>query len=236
MPSLPVYACVPEPIAAELSALRFPGGASLVAMAARPYVTSGLELAKTQLNAANAALAPLQPIFDMVDAVLAVKTALDAVPDVVSNPSKLADALVKLGPKIDKLKQLVPQLSVPILVAGLLDTLILMLVGLRDELNALARAQTRITVAQDVADATGIPEMQTVVTCAQANLLTQMGNLGRGYQPVAELFMIVNLLLELAGLPHAPALGAMGSDVQAEIDRLTTLEAALRGFRTKIPL
>src|SRR5690606_15745654 len=79
-----------------------------------------------------------------IDAMLSVKDFAQAVPEIITNPGAVVEAGAKLAQKIGKLASLVPQLSVPVMVADVLDAVILLLRGLADELQGISAEEARI--------------------------------------------------------------------------------------------
>jgi len=126
----------------------FPGGAELGTQV--PGAPDPTEVAKGLLAQANAALAPLGPIFNTIDVIVAIFKLIKTIPDALGPPpdlSAIAQLVPDIAEKVDELLPLIPQLSVPVLVAGILDTLLFYLEGLRDQLVAIIAAQARITAA-----------------------------------------------------------------------------------------
>ena len=64
------------------------------------------------------ALAPLVPLFNILDTVITIFNCLKAVPEVITNPGAIIECLGDLGKAIGKLLQLIPQLSVPLMILG----------------------------------------------------------------------------------------------------------------------
>src|SRR5678815_2803995 len=131
--------CVELTVQPHSLSVTFPGGASLDAELPDVGVPDPMELSKQLLAQANAALAPLGPVFNLIDVALALFNAVKTIPDAISHldPSKISDALPDLAEKAGKLAPLVPQLSVPLMVVGLIDTLLAFLGGLAGQLRAL---------------------------------------------------------------------------------------------------
>ena len=63
-------------------------------------------------------------------------------------------------------------------------------------------------------------QLTTIVDCANANIEAQM-NLGESAVPVNWLIAIINLFMELAGLPKLPDLSDLGPDAQKPSTRST---------------
>ncbi|MGH9886857.1 MAG: hypothetical protein ACREBE_15105, partial [bacterium] len=124
--------CVELTVQPQRLSVTFPGGASLDAELPDVGVPDPMELSKQLLAQANAALAPLGPVFNLIDVALALFNAVKAIPDAISHldPSKITDALPDLANKAARIAAIVPQLSVPLMILGLIDTLLAFLGGL----------------------------------------------------------------------------------------------------------
>ena len=86
------------------------------------------------------ALTPLVPIFDIIDTVVAVFNCIKAIPDTLGpppDPTVLAACLPDLAEKVAKLLKLIPQLSIPLTIVGLIDLVIDTLLQVRSELMHL---------------------------------------------------------------------------------------------------
>lgn len=69
------------------------------------------------------ALTPLVPLFDIIDTIVAVFNCIKAIPDTLGpppDPTVLAACLPDLAEKVAKLLKLIPQLSLPLLIVGLI--------------------------------------------------------------------------------------------------------------------
>ncbi len=218
--------------------ITFPGGAEMSVQIPTVGVPDPTELSKQMMAQANAALAPLVPVFNVLDTVLALFKAVKAIPDAITNlnPSGIAQAMPDLTQKANKLLKLVPQLSVPFMIVGLIDTLLAYLEGLRGQLHAIVDAQVRIGQAAARASQLGNVQLQVVVDCANANVAAQMQNLSEGSKPVNRLVGVVNLFMELAGLQKLPDLADLGTDAQAALASLDAVVDQLKAARAAIPV
>ena len=231
--------CVELEVGSQDLHVTFPGGAELAAQLPTAGIPDPGQLAKQLLAQANAALAPVVPLFNVLDVVLALFECVQAIPDALGpppDPSKLASCLPDLVEKASKLLQLVPQLSVPLLVVGLIDTLIALLEGVRRRLEAIVAAQARLVDAATRAAELGNAQLQTVIDCASGNLAAELKNQGEGMAPINRLLAAINLLMELAGLPALPPLTDLGTDAGAALLVLDALVAQLEAARGAIPV
>lgn len=151
--------CVELTITPQRLSVTFPGGATLAPELPDLGIPDPLQLSKQLMAQANAALAPLGPVFNLIDVALALFNAVKAIPDAISHldPSKITDALPELAQKAGKLAPLVPQLSVPLMIVGLIDTLLAFLGGLAGQLRALIDQQVRIQKAENRRPSSAVP-------------------------------------------------------------------------------
>jgi hypothetical protein len=191
------------------------------------------DIAGKLLARANAALAPLSPIFDIIDLLLVLKDVLDAVKSL--DPMKISKKLVKFKAKLDKLRKLIPQLSIPVTIKSVVNVLIVLLVGIRIDLQAIIDAQAKIDLAGQRAIALGNLDLQASLSCAQANLDAQMELASAQVAPLNRLIFAVNLFCEIAGLPKLPELSDLGEDAEAALAPIDKLIAQLGEVKKAIP-
>src|ERR1044071_8208187 len=156
--------CVELTVQPQSLSVICPGGSSLDAELPDVGVPDPMELSKQLLAQANAALAPLGPVFNLIDVALALFNAVKAIPDAISHldPSKITDALPDLANKAARVAAIVPQLSVPLMILGLIDTLLSFLGGLSGQLRAIIDQQARIQKAENRAAELGNAQLQAV--------------------------------------------------------------------------
>lgn len=238
LPDLSV-ACIEIKVGKQDLCVTFPGGAEMCVQMPSVSVPDPSELSKQLMAQANAALAPLMPVFNIIDTVIALFNCVKAIPDALGpppDPSKLAKCLPDVAKKVSKLLKLIPQLSVPLMIVGLIDVLISFLEGVRGQLKAVIVAQVRIAAAATRAAELGNVQLATIVDCANANIEAQMKNLGESAAPVNRLIGVINLFVELAGLPKLPDLSDLGDDAQAALGVLDPLVDQLKAARAAIPV
>ena len=229
--------CVELTVTPQGLSLTFPGGATLDPelpnIAADPW-----QLSKQLLGQANAALAPLVPIFNILDVVLALFQTVNAIPDAISHldPSKIADALPDLAKKAAKLAPLVPQLSVPLMILGLIDTLLAFLGGLATQLRALIDQQAQIQAAENRATALGNAQLQAVAACSKHHVDAQLQSLSESVAPVNRLIALLNVFTQLVGLGPLPKLSSLGRDAAAALRPLEDTVKVLTDLRATIPV
>jgi len=238
LPDLSV-ACIEIKVGKQDLCVTFPGGAEMCVQMPSVSVPDPSELSKQLMAQANAALAPLMPVFNIIDTVIALFNCVKAIPDALGpppDPSKLAKCLPDVAKKVSKLLKLIPQLSVPLMIVGLIDVLLTFLEGIRGQLKAVIAAQVRIAAAATRAAELGNVQLSTIVDCANANIEAQMKNLGESAAPVNRLIGVINLFVELAGLPKLPDLSNLGNDAQAALGVLDPLVDQLKAARSAIPV
>jgi hypothetical protein len=218
----------------DLSGLNitFPGGVNLSALAGLKVPNPG-DLTGKFLGEVNAALMPLVPLFDLIDLLLTFKAIFDAVLSL--NPPKIAAKIDAMLPKLDKFKLMIPQLSIPILLKGIVSVLLLFVIGFRAQLQAIIDAQARIDLSGARATALGSLDLQVAVDCAQASLDLQFQAMGNGAAPLNRLIGLLNLLAGLAGLPEVPTLDDLGESAEAALAPIDALISALRALYVAIP-
>ncbi|MEW6434366.1 MAG: hypothetical protein AB1730_22940 [Myxococcota bacterium] len=203
-----------------------------------PGVPDPTDVSKQLLAQANAALAPLVPVFNIIDAILALFNCVKAIPDSLGpppDPTKLAECIPDLAEKIDKLLKLIPQLSSSVLIGGLIDVLRFDLEGLRGQLQAIIAAQVRIAAAAIRAAELGNVQLRTVVDFATGAMDAYLQNPNEGMKPLNRLAGLLNLFLQLAGLPTIPDLANLGDDAEAALAPLDAVIDSLKTVRAGLP-
>jgi hypothetical protein len=230
--------CVELTVTPQNLSLTFPGGAALAAQLPDIGIPDPMELSKQLMAQANAALAPLVPVFNIIDTVLALFQAVKAIPDAITHldPTKIADALPDVAQKAAKLLAIVPQLSVPLMIVGLIDVLLAFLGGLSGQIRALIDQQVRIQHAENRATELGNAQLQTVVDCSQGHVAAQLQSLAESTAPVNRLIALINVFTELVGLGPLPDLSNLGSDAEAALKPLDDTVKVLTDLRAAIPV
>lgn len=199
-----------------------------------PVIPNPGDVAGKLIAKANAALAPLSPIFDIIDILLIVKEVFDAVKSL--QPPKIGNAIGKLVPKLDKLRKLIPQTSIPRTIRSIISVLIVLVAGIKADLQAILDAQSRIDLSAARGIALGALDLTAALDCAQANLDFQMELVRNNAAPLNRLIGAVNLFCSIAGLPELPSLAIeAGSDAASTLAKLDPLIAKLTKARNAIP-
>jgi len=230
--------CVELAVTPQSLSLAFPGGASLDAQQPDLGIPDPMELSKQLMAQANAALAPLVPVFNIMDVVLALFETVKAIPDAITHldPGKITDALPKLTQKAGKLLAIVPQVSVPLMIVGLIDMLLAFLGGLAGQLRAIIDQQLRIQRAENRAAELGNAQLQVVADCSKHHVDAQLDSLAESVAPVNRLIALINVFCQLAGLGPLPDLSDLGRDAQAALGPLNDTVKALTELRKTIPV
>lgn len=186
------------------------------------------------------ALTPLVPLFEIVDAVVAVFDCIKAIPDALGpppDPTVLAACLPKLGEKVSKLLRLLPQLSLPLLVVGLID---LVIDTLRQARSALLHLQQQMVQIAGVIDrATDLEDagLMAIAQCAQANVAQEAANVGKSLAALGKLLGIINLFMGMVGGPEIPDLQSLsGRPLDQVVAPLDAIVEALQTARSAVPV
>ena len=179
------------------------------------------------------ALTPLMPAFDIINAVLSVFDVLKAIPD----PFAIAEAIANLAEKIAKLMGLIPQLSLPMTVVGLVDLVIGVLTEARDVLVQLQEQVATVTAAEERAKELDDDVLAEIAACAMANIEQEAANLGKRLGALGSLIGILNLFLGMIGGPEVPDLSSLGGKPLDEVlEPLDALVETLESVRSAIPI
>jgi hypothetical protein len=228
--------CIDLRVTSQELCVRFPGGAEMCVQI--PGVPDPTDVSKQLLAQANAALTPLVPILNIVDAIIALFNCVKAIPDSLGpppDPTKLAECIPDLAKKIDQLLKLIPQLSIPVLIAGVIDVLLFYLQGFRGQLEAIIAHQARLLAAATRAAELGNVQLRTVLDCAEASMDAYLQNLNEGMKPLNRLVGLLNLFLQLAGLQPIPDFKNLGDDAEAALAPLDAVIDSLKTVRAGLP-
>jgi len=216
----------------------FPGGIEICAQVPTAAPGSGLQFAKQLIAQASAILAPLSPIFNIIEIMQALKKLSEALTDALGpppDPTILAEAIEELVSKIDKVLKLVPQLTVPLMIVGIIDTIIQSLDGLVAELEALVEGLQRIEVGKGLV--AEVPSLQCVIDAAEISMQSQFDALGTALALLNPFFSLVNQFCELVGLPELPLPDDMDpEDLEGSVQTLRDLVNTLAKIRDSIPV
>ena len=106
---MPLPICLEIPELGDPPVITLPGGVSIQQF--------------NLMEAIQPALTPLMPVFDIIDTVVAVFNCVKAIPDSLGpppDPTALAACIPELAEKVSKLLKLIPQLSLPSTIIGII--------------------------------------------------------------------------------------------------------------------
>ena len=186
------------------------------------------------------ALTPLVPLFDIIDTVVAVFNCFQAIPDTLGpppDPSVIAACLPDLAKKVSKLLKLIPQLSLPLTIIGLIDLVIDTLLQARSLLLHLQQQMQQILGTIDRATELEDAGLMAIAQCAQANVAQEAANVGKSLASLGKLIGLLNLFLGILGLPEVPDLSDLaGRPLDDAIPPLDAIVDQLRTARAAVPV
>ena len=186
------------------------------------------------MQAIQPALTPLVPIFDIVDTVVAVFNCIKAIPDSLGpppDPTAIAVCIPELAQKVAKLVRLIPQVTLPYTIRGILRLIIDTLRQARSQIMHLQQQMQQILGAVDRATNLGDAGLMAITSCAQANVAQEAANVGKSLASLGKLIGLANLFLGMIGAEGIPDLSNLAGrpldDVIPPIDAIITkLQAA----------
>ncbi|MDY0004848.1 MAG: hypothetical protein RBU30_26355, partial [Polyangia bacterium] len=142
-----------------------------------------------------------------------------------------ATAIPELAQKVSRLLGLVPQLSLPLTIVGLIDLLIDTLRKTRDQLAHLQKHLESVSAASARAVELDDPGLLDIALCAEANVAQEAANIGKALGSLGQLIALMNVFLGMVGGPEIPDLSDLSGkplgEALAPLDALvTTLEQA----------
>jgi hypothetical protein len=220
--------------AVEGRCIRFPGGAKFCI----PNLGAGSPLAqlRTALALLSVALVPLQPFFNVLNVLKAIKGCIDAVPELLTDPTKLVQAIADLAKAFGAVIAMFPQVSVPVLIKDILALVAFALRTIAEELQVFVEAAAAIAESAALAESTGLPSLTAEVSCAQDSFDLELANVNASLGPLAELLGAVNLLLGLIGAPEISLDLSSSDDPAQAIEAMLAIAEALEQAADAIPL
>lgn len=186
------------------------------------------------------ALTPLVPIFDIIDTVVAVFNCIKAIPDTLGpppDPTVLAACLPDLAEKVAKLLKLIPQLSLPLTIIGLIDLVIDTLRQARSLLLHLQQQMQQILGTIDRATNLEDAGLIAIAQCAQANVAQEAANVGKALASLGKLIGLINIFLGILGLPEVPDLSDLaGRPLDDVVPPLDAIVELLENARAAVPV
>ena len=186
------------------------------------------------------ALTPLVPIFDIIDTVVAVFNCIKAIPDTLGpppDPTAIAACLPDLAEKVAKLLKLIPQLSIPLTIIGLIDLVIDTLLRARSEIMHLQQQMQQILGVIDRATNLDDAGLMAIAQCAQANVAQEAANVGKSLAALGKLIGIINLFMGMVGGPEIPDLSNLaGRPLDNVVPPIDAIVDALKTARDAVPV
>ena len=192
------------------------------------------------MQAIQPALTPLMPLFDIIDTVVAVFNCVKAIPDSLGpppDPTALAACIPELAEKVAKLLRLIPQLSLPYTIIGIIDLVIDTLRQARSQLMNLQQQMQQILGAIDRATELEDAGLMAITSCAQANVAQEAANVGKSLASLGKLIGILNIFLGIVGGPEVPDLSNLaGRPLDDVIPPIDAIIEALQTVRSAVPV
>jgi hypothetical protein len=180
------------------------------------------------------------PVFNILDAVIAVFNTVKAIPGSLGpppDPTKLVSAIAQMTKKVSKLLRLVPQLSLPYTIIGVVDLVLDTLSKLRDQLIFLQVQARQVGRMTQLAAALNDEGLAAVAACARANIEQEAANLAKGLGALGTLLGILDIFMAMVGGPKAPDLSGMsGKPLEEAVKPLDDLVKTLQQLRSAIPV
>ena len=140
------------------------------------------------------------------------------------NPTKLIACFPKLAAALAALLGLLPPLTVPLLIAGILETILAFLKGLRAEILYILAFLMKLLAVNLRIQVTGSVQLQVAADCASNNMTGYLATLALALQPLTCLLALINALFELIGLPPLNLSLSLGVDLSALEAILTPID------------
>jgi hypothetical protein len=192
------------------------------------------------MQAIQPALTPLMPLFDIIDTVVAVFNCVKAIPDSLGpppDPTALAACIPELAEKVAKLLRLIPQLSLPYTIIGIIDLVIDTLRQARSQLMHLQQQMQQILGAIDRATELEDAGLMAITSCAQASVAQEAANVGKSLASLGKLIGILNIFLGIVGGPEVPDLSNLaGRPLDDVIPPIDAIIEALQTVRSAVPV
>ncbi len=238
---IPIPQCQGIPDFPDLLEITLPGGATLSqVISAVKAVPNSVDMGINLMQQVQPAMAPLIPIFDIVDTMATLFKVVQAIPESLGPPpdiTKLTRLFPELNEKMNKLLKLIPQLSVPLMVKGLLDLLIATLHGVRSQLLALNQQMVSVTNAAARASLLSDPELTSIALCAQNNIEKQAKNIVQSLAALKNLINLMNLFMQMINGPQIPDFSSLtGKPLKEVIEPLNSMITMLKDIRKMVPV
>lgn len=187
----------------------------------------------------NSALAPILPLLDIVDAVTSMTKCIQAVPAalVELDPTKLIECAPRMIEAVAKVANLIPPLSLPATLKGIIDTLIVALEGVKQDLEGAKLQLDRLLEAGTASQLPGNSPLIAIVLCARSFYDAVMQHTANTAAPLNRIIGLVNLLLSLIppGNIVVPCVGGLDGAPQPIINLLEKFIQTLKVIKSLLP-
>jgi hypothetical protein len=186
------------------------------------------------------ALTPLMPFFNIIDTIVALFNCIKAIPDTLGpppDPTALVECFPDLAEKVNQLLKLIPQLSLPMTIVGLIDLVIKTLKEARDALLHLQNQAEQILNIIDRATDLDDAGLMAIAVCAEANVAQEAANVGKMLASLGKLIGLINLFLGMVGALEIPDLSDLaGRPLDEVIEPIDAIIKALETVRDMVPV
>ncbi len=211
--------------------ISLPGGAQLCSTS---LSFDPMRQLQPYIDQLNAALAPLMPIFRIIAVAVAIINCIKAIPDSIPIPTPIIQCLVELVAAAIELLKLIPLISLPFTLIGILDCIILFLRAIRQTIAKIVQllAGVNLVINDPFSNATQL----FIARCELGTINAQLANLNNILAALGALFGVVNLLLGLLQLQELPTSLSIGTDASAALDAIDAILVPLTFVRSLIPV
>lgn len=224
------------PDATESVSITLPGGASI-------QTIPTLKVGSSPADPIQPALTPLMPLFEILGVISTIFNILKAIIDALGpppDPTKilaLADLVPGLSEKMARLAALLPQVSLPLTVIGLIDFILNILRQLQKQLKALEDQAANLDAVSAKAEELGDTELENVAAASRQNINQEVKNLGITLGSTNSLLAILNIFLGILGLPTVPDFSSLsGLPIDALSAPIDSIIATLESVRESVPI
>ncbi len=193
---------------------------------------SPAEICQGLLGQLQGALVPMKPLFDVIAAVNCLGDVIQAIPDAITEGDVpgLKDAITECIPKVENLLQLVPQLSVPLMVCQTLDVLICVIDGAITMVQEFIFKQAAILEAALLIRSSSDP-LFGIIECANRLNQNRYCAINESLSGINAIIELLNIFLKLIGLDPLPTFGEMVAEATGAVEQFRVLVTTLRAVR-----
>lgn len=184
--------------------------------------------------ALSPAMAGMGPVFTIIEVVGAIVDMVKAIATL--NPVEIANAAVAFAQAVDKLLGIIPQVSLPLFIFGLLNLVVDLLATLIDFLQGIQQQQAQIDAMKEYAQEHGIERMYQDALCLEENIQVQLEYFNNGMGALAAFIVIIEALGSIAGLDISIDADTGGGDTSDTLDRLASIVDTITLILEAIPI